>query len=161
MLGRIGAPHGVRGWSQVWSYADPPQGLLRHRRFTAVRHKQTRTLTVVESRAQGDRLQLRFDGIEDRDAAALLTGFELGVPRSALQAPPAGSWYWCDLVGLSVVTMDGTPLGRVQGMIETGAHDVLVVTGERERLIPFVYPQIVKQVDLDAGRIDVDWEAEY
>lgn len=145
----------------MWSYADPPQGLLRHRQFTAVRHGQTRTLTVAESREQDDRLRLRFDGVEDRDAAALLTGFELCVPRSALQAPPAGSWYWRDLVGLSVVTMDGAPLGRVERLIETGAHDVLVVTGERERLIPFVHPQIVKRVDLDAGRIDVDWDAEY
>lgn len=145
----------------MWSYADPPQGLLRHRQFTAVRHGQTRTLTIADSRMQDDRLRVRFDGVEDRDAAALLTGFELSVPRAALQPPPAGSWYWHDLVGLSVVAVDGMALGRVERLIETGAHDVLVVTGERERLIPFVHPQIVKRVDIDAGRIDVDWDAEY
>lgn len=145
----------------MWSYADPPQGLLGHRQFTAVRLGQTRTLTIADSRAQDDRLRVRFDGVEDRNAAAQLTGFELCVPRSALQPPPADSWYWRDLMGLSVVTVDGAPLGQVERLIETGAHDVLVVTGERERLIPFVYPQIVKRVDVDAGRIDVDWDAEY
>mgnify|MGYP000194948865 CR=1 FL=1 len=60
-----------------------------------------------------------------------------------------------------MVTVDGTPLGRVDHLIETGVNDVLVVRGERERLIPFVQPQIVKKVDLEAGRIEVDWDAEY
>lgn len=110
---------------------------------------------------QADRALVRFAGVDDRDAAGRLTGFELAVPRSVLEAAPAGSWYWHDLVGLAVVTVDGTPLGRVDHLIETGVHDVLVVRGERERLIPFALPQVVKNVDLDAGRIEVDWDAEY
>lgn len=161
MLGRIGAPHGVRGWSQLWSFTDPPAGLLQHRRFEATRRGQRQTFEITDSRMQGDRVLVRFAGVDDRDAAARLTGFELTVPRAALEAAPAGSWYWHDLLGLEVVTVDGTPLGRVDHLIETGVHDVLVVRGERERLIPFALPQVVKNVDLDAGRIEVDWDAEY
>ena len=161
VLGRVGAPHGVRGWSQLWSFSDPPQGLLQHRRFEATRRGQRLVLEIADSRMQGDRLLVRFVGVEDRDAAARLTGFELAVPRAALEPAPPGSWYWHDLVGLAVVTVDGRPLGRVDHLIETGAHDVLVVQGERERLIPFALPQVVKKVDLDAGRIEVDWDAEY
>lgn len=161
MVGRVGAPHGLRGWSQLWSFTDPPEGLLRYRRLQARRRGQTQVLEIAEGRLQGERVIVRFAGTDDRDAAAKLTGFELSVPRTALEPAPSGSWYWHDLIGLAVVTVDGTPLGRVDHLIETGVNDVLVVQGERERLIPFAQPQVVKQVDLDAGRIEVDWDAEY
>jgi 16S rRNA processing protein RimM len=161
VVGRVGAPYGVRGWSHLWSYTDPPEGLLRYSRLEAERRGQRRVLQIADSRMQGERVLVRFAGVDDRDAAAKLTGFELSVPRAALEPVPPGSWYWHDLVGLAVVTVDGTPLGRVGHLIETGVHDVLVVRGERERLIPFAQPQIVKRVDLEAGRIEVDWDAEY
>lgn len=161
MVGRVGAPHGVRGWSQLWSFTDPPEGLLRHPRLEAQRGGQRLMLDIADSRLQGERVLVRFAGADDRDAAAKLTGFELSVPRATLEPPPPGSWYWHDLIGLAVVTVDGTPLGQVDHLIETGVNDVLVVRGERERLIPFAQPQIVKKVDLDAGRIEVDWDAEY
>lgn len=157
----MGAPHGVRGWSQVWSFTDPPEGLLRHAQLAAERRGQRLMLEIADSRMQGERLLVRFAGTDDRDAAAKLTGFELSVPRAEFEPPPPGSWYWHDLIGLAVVTVDGTPLGRVDHLLETGVNDVLVVQGERERLIPFALPQIVKKVDLDAGRIEVDWDAEY
>jgi 16S rRNA processing protein RimM len=157
----VGAPHGVRGWSQVWSFTDPPEGLLRHAQLAAERRGQRLMLEIADSRMQGERVLVRFAGTDDRDAAAKLTGFELSVPRAEFEPPPPGSWYWHDLIGLAVVTVEGTPLGRVDHLIETGANDVLVVQGERERLIPFALPQIVKKVDLDAGRIEVDWDAEY
>jgi 16S rRNA processing protein RimM len=157
----VGAPHGVRGWSQVWSFTDPPEGLLRHAQLAAERRGQRLMLEIADSRMQGERVLVRFAGTDDRDAAAKLTGFELSVPRAEFEPPPPGSWYWHDLIGLVVVTVEGTPLGRVDHLIETGVNDVLVVQGERERLIPFALPQIVKKVDLDAGRIEVDWDAEY
>jgi 16S rRNA processing protein RimM len=157
----VGAPHGVRGWSQVWSFTDPPEGLLRHAQLAAERRGQRLMLEIADSRMQGERVLVRFAGTDDRDAAAKLTGFELSVPRAEFEPPPPGSWYWHDLIGLAVVTVDGTPLGRVDHLIETGVNDVLVVQGEREWLIPFALPQIVKKVDLDAGRIEVDWDAEY
>lgn len=145
----------------MWSFTDPPEGLLGHPQLEATRRGQTQTLHIAEGRQQGERVLVRFTGVDDRDGAAKLTGFELRVPRVALGPPPPGSWYWHDLLGLAVVTVDGTPLGQVERLIQTGVHDVLVVQGERERLIPFAQPQIVKNVDLDAGRIEVDWDAEY
>jgi len=81
------------------------------------------------------------------------------VPRSELPALAAGEYYWADLVGLRVETTDGQFLGQVDHLLETGANDVLVVQGEdRERLIPFVMEQVIKQIDLNTGRIQVDWD---
>jgi 16S rRNA processing protein RimM len=75
-----------------------------------------------------------------------------------LPEPEDGHFYWSDLAGLKVVHRDGTELGNVKDMLETGAHDVMVVEGEQERLIPFVIDEIVLSVDLDERLISVDWE---
>ena len=120
-----------------------------------------RKASLVEGRKQGKKLVGRFEGSHDREAAAALVGVEIAVRRSELPEPDEAEFYWVDLIGLGVTNTDGESLGSVDSLIETGAHDVLVVTGDRERLIPFVTGEIVKDVDLDAGRILVDWSAEY
>ncbi len=60
-----------------------------------------------------------------------------------------------------MVTLGGQRLGRVERLLETGANDVLVVRGERERLIPFVPGAQVRRVDLEAGVVEVDWDPEF
>ncbi len=75
--------------------------------------------------------------------------------------PEPGEYYWFDLVGLRVVTVDDVDLGRVTAMMETGANDVLVVQGDRERLIPMVADEFVTAVDLEAGTIRVEWDPEF
>ena len=70
-------------------------------------------------------------------------------------------YYWVDLIGLEVVTTEEVMLGTVQSMMETGANDVLVVNGDRERLIPWIEGDVVQTVDLEKGSIVVDWDPEF
>ena len=114
-----------------------------------------------EGHEHGDGLLVRLEGIADRDAAAALRGSEVSLWRSQLPALEEGEYYWSDLEGLGVVTMDGAFLGVVERLFETGANDVMVVRGERERLIPFVMDEVVRRIDLAAARIEVDWDAEF
>ena len=65
------------------------------------------------------------------------------------------------MIGLGVVTRDGQELGQVSGLMQTGTNDVLVVSGERERLIPFIREQVVLAVDAEARRIEVDWDPDF
>ena len=102
-----------------------------------------------------------LEGIADRDAAEALPGVEVAVWRDGLPALAEGEFYWSDLVGLTVATTEGVDLGVVDRMMETGANDVLVVKGERERLIPFLMDDVVRQVDLEAGHMEVDWDPEF
>jgi len=88
-------------------------------------------------------------------------GSEIGIRRDQLPDTAPGVYYWGDLQGLEVVTGDGESLGTVDHLIETGANDVLVVKGDRERLIPFVLQQVVTRVDLDTGTIQVDWDKDF
>ena len=161
VLGKVGAVFGVRGWVKLWSFTDPIENLLEYREFELGQEGRWRAARLAEGRKQGKGLAARFEGVEDRDAAAALVGAELAVPRSRLPAPAAGEYYWADLVGLEVVNRDGVRLGRLEQMMATGANDVMVVKGERERLLPFLPGRFVDEVDLEGGRIIVDWDPEF
>jgi 16S rRNA processing protein RimM len=78
------------------------------------------------------------------------------VDRSELPPTAPGEYYWHDLMGLEAVNREGAPLGRVEGVLELPAHPVLVLGGERERLVPLVRERLV-DVDLGAGRLTLDW----
>lgn len=103
---------------------------------------------------------VKLEGMDDRDSAATWVGAEIAVPFAELPAPEPGEYYWYQLQGLAVVNRQGVELGTVDHLLETGANDVLVVTGERERLIPYL-PSVILQVDEQAGRLEVDWDADF
>ena len=102
-----------------------------------------------------------LEGCEDRDRAQALAGATVAVRRAELPDPGEGEHYWADLIGLTVVSAAGQELGRVAGLMATGANDVLVVQGERERLIPFLPGSVVQEVDLAARRVRVDWDPDF
>lgn len=160
-VGRISGLFGVKGWVKLYSYTEPRQALLEYDPLMLGENEDLRPARLAEARVHGKGLIACFEGIEDRDQAAALVGMELSVLRSQLPEMDPGEVYWVDLIGLAVVNVKGEMLGTVERMLETGANDVIVVTGERERLIPFVREQVVKQIDLAAGRIVVDWERDY
>ena len=113
---------------------------------------------VAEGQRHSKTVIVRLEGCNDRDQAAELLGCDIAVARSELPDPEQGHYYFGDLEGMKVVDKRGTELGTVAYVMETGANDVLVTKGERERLIPFIVDKIVLDVDLDKGVISVDWE---
>lgn len=120
-----------------------------------------RPVQIAESRVHGNGVVARFEGIDSREAAQALTGAALGLPRDVLPELEDDEFYWADLLGCAVVDVEGEPLGELKAFMETGANDVMVVAGERERLIPFVMDEVVQQVDVDNARIVVAWDADF
>ena len=109
---------------------------------------------------------VKLKGVDDREAAQILATVEIGVDLSVFPELEEGDYYWHDLIGCSVVNLEGYTMGTVTEMMETGSNDVLVVKantkdafGKQERLIPFLYEQVVKRVDLTTKTIEVDWDA--
>ena len=160
ILGRISGLYGVRGWVKVYSYTDPREAVLEHREWLIGHDDRWRKTRVVEGKRHGKAVLARLEGVDDRDQAAALVDSDIGIAREALPEPGEGKFYWCDLEGLRVVNRDGTELGTVAYLMETGAHDVLVTGGDAERLIPFVVGDVIRGVDLAGGVIEVDWEWE-
>ena len=160
-VGEITGVFGVRGELKLRSHTDPPLAIGRYRPWTLRLRGQDTQLAQPKLRPHGKGLLLSIEGVGDRDAAEALVGSEVWVPRSAFPVPAEGEFYWVDLEGLEVTTLDGLPLGKVSHLFSTGANDVMVVVGERERLIPFLRPDVIRDIDLAAARIRVDWDPEF
>jgi len=157
VLGRIAGLYGVRGWVRVFSETDPRENILRYSPWLL----DSAAHVVAEGRRHGKGLVVRLEGCEDRDQAAELIGRDICVRRDQLPPARPDEFYWADLEGLEVQTLAGEPLGRVSHLFDTGANDVLVVKGDRERLLPFVWDDVVKDVDFASGTIKVDWDPEF
>ena len=154
VLGRVGRPHGIRGEITFLAYN---RGSTLVGELTHLRAPDGRVFAVRRARRSGQRGRwiLALDGVTDRDGAAALTHTELGVWRSELPEPEDG-WYLVDLIGLEVVDTAGASLGRVEGVEEAGAADLLVVRqGARRWLLPATRPLIV-EVDFSRGRLVTD-----
>jgi 16S rRNA processing protein RimM len=156
ILGKIGAPFGVRGWVKVTSYTDPPEGIAGYGDWLLIQGSTQRPVRVLEWKTAGRGLAVRLEGVDDRDQAQRLTHAEIGVDREALPATEPGEFYWDDLVGMEAVNGEGQALGTVDGFLELPAHPVLVLKGDRERLVPLVRERLLK-VDVEARRLTLDW----
>jgi len=160
-LGKIVGHFGVQGWVKVKSYTRPMENILEYQNWQLADGHDCRNVELLEGRRHGRGLIARFEGINNRDLASDLLGKTISVERSDLPVQENGSYYWADLQGLTVVTGTGKVLGKVDYLLETGANDVLVICGDVERLVPFVVGEFVRNVDLDAGVITVDWDPEF
>ncbi|HMM47064.1 MAG TPA: ribosome maturation factor RimM [Thiobacillaceae bacterium] len=159
-MARIAAPFGVKGWIRIQPYSEDPGTLMDFASWRVGRGEAQRDFAVEAIQDHGATLIAKLAGIDDRDAAYALRGQEVSVARDALPEPAEDEYYWSDLIGLRVINREGVTLGKVESLMETGAHDVLVVRGEREHLIPFV-AAFVGRVDLEGGTIAVDWGEDY
>jgi len=165
-VGHVHTAYGIKGWVWVMSRTDPIANIFAYGPWYLDRAGTLSQVKLTDHRAQGKGLVAQFAGCEDRNAADLLIGATIWVPKSVLQTQADDEYLWSDLIGLRVVTEQGVLLGKVDDMMETGANDVIVVQAcdgsidQQERLLPWV-DQVVLKVDLDARCLVVDWDPEY
>ncbi len=157
VLGRVIAPFGVKGWIKIRAYSAPPDNLLESRRWWIGENAAWQPRRVEETAFQGEMLIAKLAECEDRAVAEGYRNLDIALPRSEFSPPENGEYYWVDLIGQQVTTVTGNSLGTVVGLMESAAHAILRVSGERERLIPFVAP-VIREVDLAGKGIVVDWD---
>ena len=159
-MGRIVAPFGVRGWLKIHPFTETAKSLLAYPSWWVGGGDDWQERAVTEAKAHGRAVIALLEGCADRDAALRLRGREIAIPRAQLPKARADEYYWADLIGLQVVNGAGQDFGSIVRVFATGANDVLVVHGERERLIPFI-ADVIGEVDLEAGRMRVNWDADF
>lgn len=144
----------MHGWIRIES--DVSQALASQKQWWigGVGHD------IEASRNHSGTLIAKLAGVTDRTQALALKGQGIEVPATVLPALAEGEYYWADLVGLEAVSEAGAPLGRVKALFSNGAHDVMELEGERVRLVPWV-STVVTRVDLEAGRLELAWEADW
>ncbi|NOT11429.1 MAG: ribosome maturation factor RimM [Methylococcaceae bacterium] len=160
-VGKVSGTFGIKGWVKVFSYTDPRENILNYSPWLLKKGIESKTLEVLSGKLQGKSIVAQLDGIADRDQAIALLGWDVLILKDQLPATRSGEYYWSDLIGLQVETLQGVTLGVVDSLLETGANDVLIVHGERERAIPFIQGQTVLEIDLQQGKIKVDWDPEF
>ncbi len=167
VLGHVSGSHGIRGQIKVVSYTEKIDGLRDYPVWWFGRQDAHWTIFHPENcTVSGKRIIAKLKECNDRLGASELTGQQIAVPRSCLPSLPengADGYYWADLIGSNIINLKGGILGRVTGLMETGANDALQVQlpeGKQQILIPFI-DQVIVSVDLSSREITVDWEIDY
>lgn len=160
-MGRIVGLYGVKGWVKVVSYTDPRKNIFDYKPWFLNLNGKSQQVKLLRGRVQGKGLVAQLADVENRDAATTLIGGEILVSRSEFKPPEQDQYFWSDLIGLEVSTLQGENLGVVDSVLATGANDVLVIKGEKRRLIPFVIDSVIRQVDLEQRTISVDWDPDF
>jgi 16S rRNA processing protein RimM len=154
-IGKILAPHGVKGEVKVMPLTDFPKRFTKMKSVWVDTHASF--LDMESVRFQNEIILIKFAGINTRDAGEALKGSLLQVSREEVVPLPPGHYYHFQIVGLTVVNQQGEKIGCIKEILETGAHDIYVVKREESNdlLVPAL-KQIVREIDLPAGRMVVD-----
>ncbi len=156
-LGYILSPHGIKGHVILKTYSGEGYSLLRGI-FLSLKtsSKDCIVLKILSCIPYKNNFLLKFEGVDDRNSSEKLIGAEVFIKRSDLPATEDNEYYWVDLIGCNVLTVEGTFIGRVENLIATGASDVLVVKNKnKEFLFPFS-ENVVKNVDITSKKIIID-----
>ena len=171
VVGKLLGPHGVKGWIKLYSHTQPMENIKKYNplwiRPEGNPGGEWRQVRVEHVQRHGKGLVAKLEGCDNREQVPAYTGCEVAIKREQLPTLAKDDYYWSDLEGLQVLTESGECLGTVSHLFETGSNDVLVVkaTGQsiddQERLIPYLWQDVVKSVDTQAGNIVVDWDKDF
>lgn len=187
LLGHITGVSGLKGWVKVHSDTHPRENIFTYASWWLEQAGDWSQVNVADGRPQGKTLVVQIEGISSPEQASLLIGAKIAVDRQSMPALSPGEYYWSDLTGMGVRTSDGTQIGTVSRLFETGANDVLVVSDERhvkgvakdqgedskeagkpaksgavkEVLVPWLVPSVITEVDMDNRIITVDWDPDF
>lgn len=167
LVGYVSGAYGLNGWIRVTPFSTSADALLGAKVWWF--DKPTlRDVDVMQAKLHSGDVVVQLMGVADRNAAEALKGMSIQIPRSHFPALSDGEFYWVDLIGLSVVNLQGESIGVVHDMMDNGAHPILRVSPAvlldqiqpTEILIPFV-DQFVKTVDQQTKIVTVDWGLDY
>lgn len=159
-VGHITGVLGVKGWVKVFSNTSPRENIVNYSPWLLEAGEDLEPV-AVSGRLQGKNVVAKLDGVDGREQAYALVGRKIHILAEQIPQLDAGEFYWSDLIGLAVESLEGEALGNIDSMLETGANDVMVLNGDRKRLIPFVMDSIVTEIDLVNKRMVVDWKPDY
>jgi 16S rRNA processing protein RimM len=182
-VGRIADAWGVKGWFKIVPHSARPEALFSSKRWfiqppgpvNAKPRSGAFRLAIREAKEHSDCIVATSDEVPDRNAAEMLRGARVFVPRSSFPTAGDDEYYWVDLIGLAVVNREGVNLGTVRELLATGPQTTLVLSADEtaqgatsgqgearpvDRMVPFV-SAFVDEVDLAARVIKVDWQPDY
>jgi 16S rRNA processing protein RimM len=157
-MGQVIAPFGVQGWLRLRVFTEEVDSLAGYDEWWLEAGGAWRAYELEEVAIGGRGLRAKLAEIDDRDAALALSGASIAVPREKMPQGTDDEFYQSDLLGFAVKNLQDEQLGVIASFLDAGANEVLVVKGERERMIPSA---LIESVDMDERVVIVDWGADY
>lgn len=158
IIGKIGAPYGIKGWLKITSFTDSIADILNYGPWYLQENQAWKPIEITDGREHGKGIVVKIAGFDTPEQARLLTGKTIAIERSQLPKLEKHEYYWSDLEGLTVINQHGETLGKVIYLIATGSNDVLVVKGEKEHAIPYLPGDVVTSIDLAEKVMHVNWD---
>lgn len=158
-LGKIVGVHGVQGWLKVFSYTQPVENIFQYDNWQLTRASgEVISRRVISHKGKGKSLRVQLEGVSDRNLAESMVGLVISTNRAQLPDLDQGEFYWRDLIGLTVRDTQGSELGVVTDMMETGSNDVLLLTDSNGKslAIPWI-PDVVIEVNIAQSLLVADW----
>ncbi|GJC32579.1 ribosome maturation factor RimM [Acinetobacter sp. KAM398] len=169
-IGQLRSAYGLNGWLWVYSNTEPMSNIFDYLPWYIETKAGWQMVDVKRWKPHGKGLVVSLKGVSDRTGADELVGANIWISKAQLPQPGVDEYYWSDLKGLTVLGLDDDEkevnLGQIHELFETGANDVMVVRATadsvdgEERMIPW-HKDVVQRVDLEAGRIYVNWGVDY
>ena len=171
LLGKISGVHGIKGWVKVFSYTSPRVKITDYSQWYLKKSKDQswgslEAKKLIEGKEQGKNIIAKLDDINYRDEAEALIGTEIAIHKDQLEVLAENEYFWRDLIGLSVKTVEGDELGKIDWLFNTGSNDVIVIKDSngdepKEHLLPYVFDDVIKSVDIEKSLMVVDWDPEF
>ena len=169
-IGQLRSAYGLNGWLWVYSNTEPMTNMFDYLPWYIETKAGWQSIDVKRWKPHGKGLVVALKGVDDRTGADNLVGATIWIAKSQLPKADVDEYYWSDLKGLTVLGLTAEEqevnLGQIFELFETGANDVMVVKATvdsvdaEERMIPW-HKDVVQRVDLEAGRIYVNWGVDY
>ncbi|MBT3826773.1 MAG: ribosome maturation factor RimM [Nitrosomonadales bacterium] len=161
VMGQLVGSFGIKGWLKVKVFTEKVETLEDYKEwFISSDEKNWSKIRVENVKINQNRMMVKFEEIDDRTSADGYRKYWVGILKESLPKLDGNEFYWNDLIGCEVQNINGFLFGTVSGFIETGANDVLVVEGEKQRLIPYT-KMTVKKIELKRQQIIVDWDESF
>jgi|TARA_B100000767_G_C19407194_1_gene386441 16S rRNA processing protein RimM len=161
IMGRIGGPFGIKGWLKLQVFSEEIDTLGKYKNwYLSNDEKNWKLIKVEQYKISTNKVSVKFYDVGDRTTSDPYKGYLVGVPRDSLPKLKENEYYWNDLIGYKVINLQDILLGKVDTFLETGANDVLVVEGSKQRLIPYTPSTIIK-IDKKQQKIAVDWDENF
>ncbi len=161
LVGQVSGLFGLKGWVKVFSYTQPRENIIEYNPWLLKTDKGWIEIQIEQAQKHGKGIIASLQQYSNPETSSQLIGCDIGLHKSQLPELSEDEYYWSDLIGLQVINQEGVNLGVVERLIETGSNDVLIVQGDRERLVPYIRGQVIKNIDLDDKLIQVDWDPDF
>ena len=155
LIAKIQAHQGLNGWLKIYSYSESIEKFSKYKYFFVLNNKKYIRLDV-EDFLINKSVKIKFEKFNSREDSNDYIGKDIYISKDQLDKLKENQFYWNDLIGLNVYLDNEEKIGVVADMIETGSNDVLVIKGDNEILIPYIFGESVKNVIIEENKIIID-----